>query len=264
MVYNFSGKETGKMDKVINTIIFCGVVMLLLFVVNFVFNKILKWSNNIHLKFLKSFVDVIVVLIFSYAYLSQFEVTKDISKTLMQSGTLIIALVSFTAQRVLANVISGIAVSVSKPFDIGDKVRVISSNGNIISEGIILDINLRHTVIKKYDGQCDIVPNSIMDSSVISNTNLIENVGNFVEISISYDSNLDLACKLLKKVVVDNELTLNTDEDTSIVVKDLVSSGVLLRVLVTSGTLDDSFEACSNIRKQILKVFEKSNIKLAY
>lgn len=264
MVYNFSGKETGEMDKVINTIIFCGVVMLLLFVVNFVFNKILKWSNNIHLKFLKSFVDVIVVLIFSYAYLSQFEVTKDISKTLMQSGTLIIALVSFTAQRVLANVISGIAVSVSKPFDIGDKVRVISSNGNIISEGIILDINLRHTVIKKYDGQCDIVPNSIMDSSVISNTNLIENVGNFVEISISYDSNLDLACKLLKKVVVDNELTLNTDEDTSIVVKDLVSSGVLLRVLVTSGTLDDSFEACSNIRKQILKVFEKSNIKLAY
>ena len=252
------------MSKLLTVLVFIGVCILFLFLVNFIFNKILKWSNNIHLNFLKSFIDVIVVIIFCYAYLSQFEVTKDISKTLMQSGTLLIALVTFAAQHVLSNVISGIAISSAKPFDIGDKVKVISTGGSIVSEGIIVDINLRHTIIKRYDGQCDIIPNSVMDSSVISNTNLIDTVGNFIEFEISYDSDLDLACNLLKSIIVNNELTLNTDENTSVVVKDFTSNGVVLRVLVTTSSLDDSFKACSNIRKQILKDFSENNIHIPY
>ena len=252
------------MSKLLTVLAFIGVCILFLFLVNFIFNKILKWNNNIHLKFLKSFIDVVVVIVFSYAYLSQFEVTKDISKTLMQSGTLLIALVTFAAQHVLSNVISGIAISSAKPFDIGDKVKVISTGGSIVSEGIIVDINLRHTIIKRYDGQCDIIPNSVMDSSVISNTNLIDTVGNFIEFEISYDSDLDLACNLLKSIIVNNELTLNTDENTSVVVKDFTSNGVVLRVLVTTSSLDDSFKACSNIRKQILKDFSENNIHIPY
>lgn len=252
------------MSKLLTVLAFIGVCILFLFLVNFIFNKILKWNNNIHLKFLKSFIDVVVVIVFSYAYLSQFEVTKDISKTLMQSGTLLIALVTFAAQHVLSNVISGIAISSAKPFDIGDKVKVISTGGSIVSEGIIVDINLRHTIIKRYDGQCDIIPNSVMDSSVISNTNLIDTVGNFIEFEISYDSDLDLACNLLKSIIINNELTLNTDENTSVVVKDFTSNGVVLRVLVTTSSLDDSFKACSNIRKQILKDFSENNIHIPY
>ena len=252
------------MSKLLTVLAFIGVCILFLFLVNFIFNKILKWNNNIHLKFLKSFIDVVVVIVFSYAYLSQFEVTKDISKTLMQSGTLLIALVTFAAQHVLSNVISGIAISSAKPFDIGDKVKVISTGGSIVSEGIIVDINLRHTIIKRYDGQCDIIPNSIMDESIISNTNLIENVGNFIELDVSYDSDVDLACNIMKRVIVDNVLTLNSDETTSVTVKDFSSNGIVLRVLVISASLDDSFKACSEIRKEILNQFKLNGVSIHY
>lgn len=250
--------------KILTVCVFIGICFLLLFIVNVVFNKVLKWNNNIHLKFLKSFVDVVVVTTFSYTFLSQFEITKDISKTLMQSGTLLVAIATFAAQHVLSNVISGIAISTAKPFNIGDKVKVISTGGSIVSEGIIIDINLRHTIIKKYDGQCDIIPNSIMDSSVISNTNLIENVGNFIEIEVSYSSDLDVACALMKRIIVNHELTLNTEESTSITVKDFSSNGVLLRVLVTTPSLDDSFKACSDIRKQILHEFKVAGVVIPY
>ena len=251
-------------DSIITTVVFIVVCIFILFVVNTIFNRVLKWSNNINLKFIKSFIDVVLVVIFTYSYLSQFEVTKDISKTLLQSGTLLIALATFAAQRVLSNVISGIAISSSKPFNIGDKVKVISTGGNIVSEGIIIDINLRHTIIKKYDGQCDIIPNSIMDESIISNTNLIENVGNFIELEVSYDSDVDLACNIMKRVIVDNVLTLNSDETTSVTVKDFSSNGIVLRVLVISASLDDSFKACSEIRKEILNQFKLNGVSIPY
>lgn len=252
------------LSKVVNLFIFISLCFITLCIINLLFNKLLRKSNNINLKFLKSFIDVVLITIFIYSYLSQFDITKDISKTLMQSGTLLIAIATFAAQRVLSNVISGIAISSSKPFNIGDKIKVISTGGNIVSEGIVTDINLRHTIIKRYDGQCDIIPNSIIDESIISNTNLIENVGNFIEVEISYDSDLDLACDLMKSIIVNNDLTINNDENTSIVIKDLSQNGVILRALVISRSLDDSFKSCSNIRKEILKRFKSRGIVIPY
>lgn len=251
-------------NRIIITLGFIGVCILLLFIVNTIFNRVLKWNNNINLKFIKSFIDVVLVVIFCYVYFSQFEVTKDISKTLLQSGTLLIALVTFAAQRVLSNVISGIVITTSKPFNIGDKIKVVNSGGSIASEGIIIDINLRHTIIKRYDGQCDIIPNSIMDDFIISNTNLIDNVGNFIEVEISYDSDIDLACSIIKNTIVEHPLTLNKEDDTFVSVKDFSSNGIILRVLVVSESLDNSFKACSEIRKMIINEFNKNGVSIPY
>lgn len=247
-----------------NNIVIIGVFCLCLLIFNFIFNKVVKKSNSLNLKFFKSFIEVVFIIIFIYSYLSRFELTKDISKTIMQSGTLLIAIATFAAQRVLSNVISGIAISASKPFNIGDKVKVVSIGGSIISEGIVCDINLRHTIIRKYDGQCDIVPNNVMGESIISNTNLIDNVGNFIELEISYDSDINKAQEILRGIISGHELTLNCEDNTVVSVKDFSSNGIVLRVLVISQTLDDSFKACSEIRKSILKEFKASNINIPY
>lgn len=251
-------------EYAIVTLIYICISLVCLCAVHTLFKRAIKQSNNINLKFIQSFTDVVLIVIFTYVYLSQFELTKDISKTILQSGTLLVAIATFAAQRVLTNVISGIAISASRPFNIGDKIKVISSGGEIVSEGIVSDINLRHTIIRKYDGQCDIIPNTIMDESVISNTNLIENVGNFIEIEISYDSDLDLACNLLRQIIVGHELTLNNTENTDVIVKDFSSSGIILRVLIVSKSLDDSFKACSEIRKKILKIYKENGIEIPY
>ena len=62
-----------------------------------------------------------------YSLAQQFEVTKDISKTLLQSSSLFIAIATFAAQQALSNVISGISVSLSKPYNVDEKIRM---NGN--------------------------------------------------------------------------------------------------------------------------------------
>ena len=99
----------------------------------------------------------------------QFDVTKDISRALLQSGTLLVAIATFAAQQALSNVISGLSLSVSKPYNVDDKIKVVQS-GNVIAEGIVDDITIRHTIIRQYNGESCIVPNSIMDNFSASGT----------------------------------------------------------------------------------------------
>lgn len=230
--------------------------------VNFIFRIVARKNHSAYLHFFKSTINVTVAVIILYSLVQQFDVTKDISKVLLQSGTLIVAIATFAAQQALSNVISGFSLSVSKPYNVNDKVKVVQG-GNIIAEGIIADITIRHTVIRQYNGESSIVPNSIMDTAVITNTNYIENVGNFLEIEIGYDADIEKAIQIIKKICSKNELTLNT-EHNSVFLKGYTQNGVVLKTTIWTKNLDDSFQACSDIRLGILHAFKNSGIKIPY
>lgn len=250
------------MDTLIKIGVFSVICCVLLAVIQKTFNKILKLNNRLHLKFLRSTLSVVVIIICVYSCLSQFEVTKDVSKTLLQSGSLIIAIATFAAQQALGNIISGFSISLARPFDVGQKVKVMSGS-SVIAEGIISDITIRHTVIKQFDGQSCIVPNSTMDSCVVINTNYTENVGNFFEIEISFDSDIDKAIEIMSKVCIEEPLSINTEKN-KVLINKLSTNGVVLKTTIWTNTLDDNFQACSNIRRKLLEEFEKENIKIPF
>lgn len=231
-------------------------------IINVIFKLIARKNHSAYLHFFKSTMNVTVTVIILYSLVQQFEVTKDISNALLQSGTLIVAIATFAAQQALANVISGFSLSVSKPYNVDDKVKVVQG-GNIIAEGIVDDITIRHTIIRQYNGESCIVPNSIMDTAVVTNTNFIENVGNFLEIEIGYDADIKKAIQIIKKVCAKNELTLNT-EHNSVYLKGYTQNGVVLKTTVWTRNLDDSFQACSDIRLSLIQAFKNSGIKIPY
>lgn len=231
-------------------------------IINFIFKIIEKKNHSAYLHFFKSTINVAVAIIVLYSLVQQFEVTKDISRALLQSGTLIVAIATFAAQQALSNVISGFSLSVSKPYNVDDKVKVVQS-GNVIAEGIVDDITIRHTIIRQYNGETCIVPNSIMDTAVVTNTNFIENVGNFLEIEVGYDADIKKAIQIIKKVCAKNELTLNT-EYNSVYLKGYTQNGVVLKTTIWTKNLDDSFQACSDIRLTLIQAFKNSGIKIPY
>ena len=63
----------------------------------------------------------------------------------------------------IADIIAGIMISFSKPFNIGERITL--KNNNIV--GIVEDITLRHTVIKCFNGVRTIIPNSIINKELI-------------------------------------------------------------------------------------------------
>lgn len=250
------------MDSIIKICIFVLVALLLNYVVDLVFRILARKTKAIHLRFSKGVVKVIFDIIIIYSLAQQFEITKDISKVLLQSGSLIIAIATFAAQQALGNVISGLSISMSKPYNVDEKIRVMQG-GTVIAEGIVKDVMIRHTVIDQFNGESCIVPNSIMDSSVIINTNYTANVGNFVEIEIAYDSDIEKAIEIMRRVCAEHELTLNTEQN-AVTASGYTQNGVILKTTIWAENLNDSFKACSDIRIALIEEFQKNGIEIPY
>ena len=250
------------MRYIIEIGIFTAITLGLNQIVNLVYWLASNKTNAIHLRFTKSMAHVIISTIAVYSLAQQFEVTKDISKALLQSGSLIIAIATFAAKQTLGNVISGISVSASKPYSVGEKIKVVQS-GAVIAEGIVSDVTIRHTVISQFNGESCIVPNSTMDSSVIINTNYTENVGNFVEVEISYESDIEKAISIMRRICAENAMSLNTEENT-ITASGYTQNGITLKTLILTHNLNDSFRACSEIRIELVKAFKENGITIPY
>lgn len=231
-------------------------------IANFIFKVLEKKTRSMHIRFFKSLVNVVIAILTVYALAQQFEVTKELSTALLQSGTLLIALVTFAAQQALSNVISGFSLSFSRPYSVNDKIKVVQG-GSVAAEGIVTDITLRHTIISQYNGESCIVPNSVMDSSVITNTNFTDNIGNFMEIEITYDSDIRKAIEIMKTICAENPLTMNTMEN-NVFVKGYSMNGIILKTTIWTKTLDESFQACSEIRISLIEEFRKAQINIPY
>lgn len=238
------------------------IMCILIYLTDRVFRRLLIKNSRLHLRFIGSLVKAVIIICCIYAALSQFEIARDISKTLLQSGTLLVAVATFAAQQTLGNVISGFAISASKPCDVGQKIKV-ESGGSVIAEGIVKDMTLRHVVIEQYDGNTCIVPNSVIDSSVIINTNYLEHVGNFMEFEIAYDSDIEKAKHIIEKVCREEPLLLDTDR-TSIYVSRLTANGIVLKFTAWTKDLNESFTACSHIRQRVVEEFRKEGIEIPY
>lgn len=257
------GRKRGKdMSSFLKIGIFIIAELFLSQVVNLIFTMLSKKNRAVHLRFFNSMINVLITVIMIYTLAQQFEVTKDLSTALLQSGSLIVAIATFAAQQALSNVISGFSLSVSRPYNVNDKIKVVQG-GNIIAEGIVKDITIRHTIISQYNGESCIVPNSVMDMAVITNTNFTADIGNFLEIAVAYDSDIEGAMSIMQKICVENELTLNTEKN-KVFVKGYSADGVILKTTIWTKNLDDSFQACSDIRIRLVEEFRKNGIEIPY
>ncbi|MCM1134015.1 MAG: mechanosensitive ion channel family protein [Clostridium sp.] len=239
-----------------------GTILISNYLISLVFRYLSRKTKAVHLRISKCAINVIIDIIAFYSLAQQFDLTRDISKALLQSGSLILAIATFAAQQALGNVISGISLSVSRPYKVDEKIRVIQG-GTVIAEGLVKDVTLRHTIIYQFNGETCIVPNSVMDSAVVINTNFTENIGNYVEIEISYKADIEKAIKIMQRICVEHELTLNTGAN-SVTASGYTQNGVILKTIIWTQNLNDSFRACSDIRISLVQEFSKNGIEIPY
>lgn len=233
-------------------------------IIKYSFKLIYRNKKTISIRFFRSLLLVIGLTVIVYSYLCQFGATREISKTLLQSGSLIIALATFSCQQVLGNVISGIVISSTKPFDIGDKIT-LSSVGSVVVTGVVMDINTRHVSIKMADGKVALIANSLVDNYVCVNENTLENNGYPFALECTYDSDVDLAMKLMKEQIEAHPLTIETDLlQTNVTCSSLTANGFELKAIIFTKTIADSMKACSDLRVSIFKIWKANGIELPY
>jgi len=230
------------------------------FVVSFIFKRIEKKQNGLHIQFSKQLIRTALIILTIVLAGAQFTTTTDITTMLVAGSGLFIAIAGFAAQQTLADVIAGFMISLSKPYNTNERITLVNSN----ITGVVEGITMRHTIIRLFDNNRLIIPNSVMNKEIIKNSNYEDSkIGNFIELEISYESDVDAAITIIKEVLIDDDLVVDK-ENVSVMIRDFVPNGIALKTTVWTKDVNHNFLACSNIRREILRRFKEAGIIISY
>ncbi|MCS7094311.1 MAG: mechanosensitive ion channel family protein [Thaumarchaeota archaeon] len=180
------------------------------------------------------------------------------TSSLIAAGFLSIV-IGLAAQSTLSNLISGLMISLSHPFRIGE--ALMFRNDFCFVE----DIKLFHTVLRTWDNRRLVVPNSVFQSEVIVNYSAIDPtmlVPVFVD--VSYESDLDKAMSIMRELAERHPLFLPAQGLPQVQVMELGESGIRLRLLVRAKDQTTGVQLARELLYQIHKEFRANGIEIPY
>ncbi|MCO6476147.1 MAG: mechanosensitive ion channel family protein [Phaeodactylibacter sp.] len=211
---------------------------------------------------------VIYVLGFSWAVYSLPSLRTVANSLLAGAGILAVA-VGFASQHALSNIISGIFIVIFKPFGVNDRLRF--QNG---LQGIVEDITLRHVVIRDFENRRILIPNSVISEEIIINADFGDDtICKFVEIDISYDSDIDLARAIILEEALRHPLKIDGRTPEQIeagrpeILVRVIALGeyyVRLRAYVWARNNADAFELGCDLMESIKKRFDREGIEIPF
>ena len=252
----------------LSTTVTVALILLVTVVIGLIHRILYKLFSTKHLfwLFMSNIIQGIIYVVGIICAISVIPELGRLSTTLLAGSGIAALAISLSAQESFSNIVSGLFISLFRPFNVGDRIKLLS----VGVVGYVESISLRHTIIKTLTNTRITVPNSIMNKEIIENSNLIENIASYyVDVSISYESDIDRARAIMAEIVGDHPLYVDVRKDMSeekvpVLMRAFESSGVALRARVWTKTADDNFKACSDIRIELLKRFRKEGIEIPY
>ncbi|PFD98987.1 mechanosensitive ion channel family protein [Bacillus cereus] len=204
-------------------------------------------------KLLENIVAYVVIFIMLIAILGVFGINA--AGLLAGAGVIGLA-IGFGAQSLVKDVITGLFILLEDQFSVGDYVRI----GQF--EGVVLEIGLRTTKMKSWTGEIHILPNG----SIIQVTNFsISNSVAFVDVSISYDSDIVRAEQIIEELL--EELPEKYEQMVAtpqlLGIQTLGASDVVLRVIAEVEPMQHAPTARA-LRKEIKNRLDLHGIEIPY
>ncbi|MEX2455939.1 MAG: mechanosensitive ion channel domain-containing protein, partial [Balneolaceae bacterium] len=140
--------------------------------------------------------------------------------------------------------------------------------------GVVEDINLRHTIIRNFENQRIIIPNSVMSNEILINSNYNDDkVCRFINVGISYSCDIDLARTIIQEEIENHPLCIDvrTEEDieagiprVTVRVLTLGESSVNLRGWAWAADAPNGFVLQCDVTESIKKRFDKEGIVIPF
>lgn len=194
---------------------------------------------------------------------------RGVAQTALGGAGVLALVIGVASQEALSNLIGGVFIISFKPFKIGDLVKVTDT-----MVGTVTDITLRHTVIRNFENKMIVIPNSIINKEKLINYDMGElKCCERIEIGISYDSNIDLAKKIMQQecenhpLILDNRSTLakkNGDPIVKTAVISLNDFSITVRAWAWGKNFDDCFELKIAVLESIKKRFDTESIEIPF
>ena len=231
--------------------------------------KIENKEDPTNYKFLHYIIVFIIALVGVVFTSLAFPSLKVLVQTALSGAGILALIIGFAAQEGLANITGGLFIISFKPFKIGDRVMVSDT-----MVGTVTDITLRHTIIRNFDNKMIVIPNAIINKEKLINYDLGEHkLCEQIEIGISYDSNIDLAKRIMQEecenhaLILDNRSLFEIEQGKPMVrtaLIELKDFSITLRAWAWVRNHTDSFSLKCDVLESIKKRFDKEGIEIPY
>jgi mscS mechanosensitive ion channel len=233
-----------------------GFYSLLYFLADKAMNRVLKKHNNLTNTFLANAMKVIIVTVGIITLLSQYDAFKDVLKSLLTNSAILVAVVGFTLQNSIKNVIAGTLLLSADTFKVGDRVRIPKED----ISGEIEELTLRHAKIKLATSERAIVPNYLLNDAVVINNNL-DNDETCYALVIPVPINSDIRrAKEIVESVVDAHPDILKNRDSSVILTNYQLTSIEIHAMIWTKNIDDSFRVLSELRLEIAEEFLEKGI----
>jgi moderate conductance mechanosensitive channel len=198
------------------------------------------------------------VVIYAIAILVTFNVFIDIGPILAGAGILGLA-VSFGAQSLVKDVISGFFILFENQFAIGDVIEVAGHSG------VVEKMTLRVVVLRDGEGVMHVVPNG--EIKVVSNKTRGWSRA-VVDVGVPYEENVDRALEVLRdeaaQFSTDKAWGTQLDGPVEVLgVESLSDSAVVLRTMIRTQP-GSQWSVAREFRRRIKNRFDKETLDIPY
>lgn len=241
----------------------------------FLFNRALKrYSAESHIKatsylFIRHIINATIVVLGIGVAIYAIPPLRTLSVSIFAGAGIIAAIIGFASQQAFSNIVSGMFIVIFKPYRVNDRIEVSGSYS-----GVVEDITLRHTVIRSFENKRVVIPNSVISNEVIVNLTIEdERICRYVEMAISYDSDIDKAMHIMREEAMNHPLCIDgrtyeqmkkNKPQVEVRVISLGDSSVNLRAYVWAKNAQDAFEMGCDLNKSIKERFAREGIEIPF
>jgi small conductance mechanosensitive channel len=182
----------------------------------------------------------------------------DLSGLLIGAGFAGIVL-GMAARQTLGAVIAGLVLMFSRPFEIGDWVKIGDKHG------IVTDITIVNTRLQTFDGEYVMLPNDLVGSNEIVNRSRKGRLRIHVEVGVDYGTDVQHAMDVAKSALSDVEDVLSVPRP-QVVLKEFADSAVVLdiRVWIDKPSSRRRWRAQTAVIRAVKSAFEEEGIKIPF
>jgi small-conductance mechanosensitive channel len=166
--------------------------------------------------------------------------------------------IGFGLQNVTSNFVAGIILLFERPIAVGDRITVGETEGDIMA------INMRATVIRSIDNITIIVPNSEFIASRVMNwSHGDKKLRLNIDVGVSYTSDLDVVLRSLIEVAQENSMVLKSPEPM-VHFMEFGDSSWNMRIRCWVADPKYHWQVRSDINCAIVRKFRENGVEIPY
>ena len=203
------------------------------------------------------------------AFLSLIPGMEKVSNSILASAGIMAMAVGLASQEALSNIVGGLFIIFSHPFKVGDYIKV-----DDVVVGTVMEITLRHTIIRNAENRMILIPNSKINSSTIINSSYGDSsTCSFIDVGVSYTTDLDKAINVMRDEIMKSRYLIDHRTDTEkengvpevvIRVTNLGDSAITLRAWAWASTSTNALIMKQELLKAIKERFDREQIEIPY